>query len=217
VGNVVVKSLFIAVALALAAFSALIFEAASSTALALNDIDAAQASQAPNVRAMLLDRAAETLLQSWAEPTRWHGGATEALSAAYFLEGRANHDPALLAASARYAEITVRLGPVSPHAWVRLAALAELGAPNSLCSLRDCLAMSWRVARMIDPDTGCERLGLAWRHNLLTPNDRRIDDYLQSKPARDEAIRCLAFLPAGELFARVLDANLPGSAPGARR
>jgi hypothetical protein len=201
------KSLFLIVTLALFAFAATIFEAASATSIALNAISAAQTSDSDPVRQRLLDHAERTLRSSWARPLEWHAGATEALSAAYQLDGQLRGDPNLLTQSAFWAEKTVRLAPVQPHAWTRLAILAEQGHANTVCTLEVCLAKSWQTAPMIDPATGCARLQVAFRRNLLAADDPRIDAYLKSGPSRREAVQCLSFLPAGTVFQTMLRAQ----------
>lgn len=210
-GRVVFKFIAVIVCLSLLAFAAWVFEAASVTQSALSDINGAAAAHDGEIRLHLLGRAQTTLLTSWARPTAWHAGATEALSAAYFIESELTGEVRLLDESARWAQATVRLSPISPHAWTRLAALAERGHGAEICTLARCLEKSWASARMIDPETGCLRLQIAHRHNLLAPADPRIDDYLKSGPSDRSAARCLQFLPASDLFARLLNRRLEQS------
>ncbi|WP_228445786.1 hypothetical protein [Terricaulis silvestris] len=152
------------------------------------------------MRQRLLERAELGLKQSWALPTRWHAGAAEALSAVIFLKAETLGDASLFEQSARWATHTVRLAPVQPNAWIRLAALAERGYGNSVCDIDLCLERSWSVALMVEPEPACARLQLAQRRNLLTPNDARIEAYLDGGASRSEAARCLSFLPPDELF-----------------
>lgn len=95
----------------------------------------------------------------------------------------------------------MRLAPVQPHAWTRLALLTELGHVNSVCDIDACLAHAWATARMIDPETACTRLRLTYRRSQFTGDDVRIDDYLRLGVSRRAAGACLAFLPGDQLFA----------------
>ncbi len=180
--------------------AAIVFEAASRTALALQMIASASESESTAVRARLLDRAEASLRISWARPADWHAGAAEALSGILLLKAEAENDPALYAQSADWAVRTLRLAPVQPHAWIRLALLAERGYPNPLCDVVTCLTKSWQVATMIDPETACVRLQLAYRAGMLTQDDPRIDAYLSSGVSQRHAARCLNFLAPNDLF-----------------
>src|SRR5262249_10333090 len=126
------KAVLVVASLALLGFAATIFEAASVTARAFQDIAAAEINTAEPVQAQLLRRAENAILLSWARPTAWHAGATEALSAAYFIDGQTHNDARALHLSAFWAGRAVELSPVQPHAWTRLALLAELGHANRL-------------------------------------------------------------------------------------
>jgi hypothetical protein len=200
----VLKSVIVAVTLALLCFTAAIFEAASVTAQALTDIASAQINTAPSVQVQLLQRAENSILSDWTHPTTWHAGAAEALSAAYLLDGDAQNSPALLDRSAFWAAQTVRMSPIQPNAWTRLALLAERGHVNRVCTVEECLARSWAAAPVTDPQTGCVRLQLAQRRGLLVRQDRRIDDYLASGPQIEDAARCLSFLPPSEVFQAIM-------------
>lgn len=191
--------LFAFVAICLAG-AAIVFEAASRTALALQMVASASESESAPVRTRLLDRAEASLRTSWARPAEWHAGATEALSGILLLKAEVENDPALYSQSADWAVRTVRLAPVQPHAWTRLAVLAERGHPNPLCDVAACLTKSWRTATMIDPETACVRLQLSYRAGMLTRNDPRIDAYLSSGVTPRDAARCLNFLAPNDLF-----------------
>lgn len=180
--------------------AAVVFEAASRTSLALRMAASAGESQSLEVRTRLLERADASLRASWARPLAWHAGATEALSGILLLRAETTNDPAVFAESADWAARTVRLAPVQPHAWTRLALLAERGHPNPICDVVACLTKSWQVAPMIDPQTACVRLQLAHRAAMLTRDDARIDAYLASGVSSSEAARCLNFLAPSDLF-----------------
>lgn len=194
---------FILVTFALAALAAssLVFEAASATSLALDTAAKARASDSPVVRQRLLMRAEHLIAGSWAAPQHWHAGAAEALSGIYFMRAQENNESELFEQSAALAGHAVRLSPVQPHAWMRLALLAEGGYVNSVCDIDACLAHAWATARMIDPETACTRLRLTYRRNQFMGDDPRIDDYLHSRVSRRAAGACLAFLPGDQLFA----------------
>lgn len=181
--------------------SSLIFEAASATSLALNTLVTAQASDSPVVRQRLLARAERFITESWADPEHWHAGAAEALSGIYLTQAQGNNASAMFERSAILASRAVRLAPIQPHAWTRLALLAELGHVTSVCDIDACLAHAWATARMIDPETACTRLRLTYGRGQLTGDDPRIDDYLRSGVSRRAAGACLAFLPGDQLFA----------------
>lgn len=180
--------------------AAFVFEAASRTALALQMASSAGESESQEVKARLLERADASLRASWARPLAWHAGATEALSGILLLRAETTNDPAVFDESADWAARTVRLAPVQPHAWTRLALLTERGHPNPICDVVACLTKSWQVAPMIDPQTACVRLQLAHRAAMLVRNDARIDAYLASGVPSADAARCLNFLQPGELF-----------------
>ncbi|MEZ5960631.1 MAG: hypothetical protein R3C30_09435 [Hyphomonadaceae bacterium] len=186
--------------------AAIVFEAASKTAGALDMIVSAKASQSPVVQGQLLARAEASLRDSWAHPTLWHAGAAEALSGVYLLDAQITSDPQLYAESVRWAEASIRRAPVQPHAWTRLALLSDAGYPNTLCDVADCLTNSWHVAAMMDPETECLRLQLAHRHQLLLPRDPRIGAFLRSGVSRRRAAQCLSFLPPQDLYELMMDA-----------
>jgi len=181
--------------------SSFIFEGASATSLALDTAAKAQASDSAVVRQRLLARAEHIITESWVEPERWHAGAAEALSGIYLRQTQENSDSALFERSVALASHAVRLAPVQPHAWTRLALLAELGHTNSACAIDTCLVHAWTTARMIDPETACTRLRLTHNRGQLTGDDPRIDDYLRSGISRRAASDCLVFLPGDQLFA----------------
>ena len=201
-----IRALLVALVLCAAAGAMLIFEAASKTAGALTMIASARASQSDVVQGQILARAQTSLRDSWARPTLWHAGAAEALSGVYLMDAEIKSDPRLDAESAHWAEVAVRRAPVQPHAWTRLALLADAGYPNEVCDLADCLTKSWQVAAITDPETDCARLQLAHRHNLLLPRDARIHAFLRSGVSRRQAAQCLSFLDPTELYALMMDA-----------
>lgn len=180
--------------------SAIVFEAASATSLAIDAAAKARDSESAVVRERLLVRGQTLITESWVRPVLWHAGAAEALSGIYFLRAQETNDAALFQQSVASASQAIRLGPVQPHAWTRLALLAEAGHPNAVCDVDVCLAQSWATARMIDPETACARLQLAHRRGQLRADDSRIDDYLRSGVSRRAASACLSFLPGDQLF-----------------
>ncbi|MCC6789914.1 MAG: hypothetical protein IT547_18965 [Hyphomonadaceae bacterium] len=200
-----VRALLVMLVLCALISAALVFEAASKTASALDMIRSAKASQSPVVQSQILLRAETSLRESWARPTLWHAGAAEALSGAYMLDAEIRSDPQLYAESARWAEISLRRAPVQPHAWTRLALLSDAGYPNSLCDIAECLTKSWQAAAITDPETDCARLQLAHRHDLLLPQDPRISTYLRSGVSRRQAAQCLSFLEPDVLYDALMD------------
>lgn len=191
--------------------AALVFEAASKTANALEMIASARASQSAVVQSQILLRAQTSLRQSWARPTLWHAGAAEALSGVYMLDAEIESDPQLYAESARWAEVSLRRAPVQPHAWTRLALLSEAGYPNALCDTAECLTKSWQVAAITDPETDCVRLQLAHRLHLLLPQDARLSTYLHSGVSRRQAAQCLSFLEPEALYEALMDGARPAA------
>jgi hypothetical protein len=157
----------------------------------------------------MLTRAAAEVEQSWARPAEWHAGAAEALSAVYALKAEAaGGDRELFARSIAAAKRAVSLAPVQPQTWARLAAFAQMGLPDVPCSVAQCLDMSWRSARMTDPQTACIRLRIAHAEGLLTgPDDPRVVWYVQSGVGPAEIARCLDFMPTEALFRHMLDAR----------
>lgn len=201
-----IRVLLIAALLCAGAAAALVFEAASRTAGALSMIASAKASQSSVVQGQILARAEASLRDSWARPVLWHAGAAEALSGVYLLDAQIKSDPRLYAESAHWAQVAVQRAPVQPHAWTRLALLADAGYPNEVCDIAECLTKSWQVAAISDPETDCLRLELAHRHNLLLPRDPRIQAFLRSGATRRQAAQCLSFLDPGELYLLMMDA-----------
>ena len=193
------------------ALSAVAFEAAEKTEIAIDLIRASHAMEPPSLRAQVLAQAADQIEASWAQPAQWHAGAAETLSAIYALQGEAAHgDNALYAKSIAAASHAVALAPVQPQAWARLAAFAQMGLPGVPCSVATCLDMSWRSARMTDPETACIRLRIAHAEGLLIdPNDARIAWYVRSGVAPQEMAQCLDFLPTNTVFRLLINARRP--------
>lgn len=188
--------------------SALVFEAASKTRIALDQIAASHAMDGP-LRQQILAQAAAGIEESWARPAEWHAGAADALSAIYAFQAEAaGGDRELFARSIAAASRAVALAPLQPHAWTRLAAFAQMGLPDVPCSVAECLDMSWRAARMTDPRTACIRLRIAHAEGLLAgPDDIRIAWYAQSGAGPTEIAQCLDFLPTRDVFRQLLDAR----------
>ena len=118
------------------ALSALGFEAAEKTEIAIDLLRASRGMEPLSLRASVLARAADEIGSSWARPAQWHAGAAEALSAIYALQGDSAHgDAALYRRSIDAASHAVALAPVQPQAWARLAAFAQRGLPGVPCSV----------------------------------------------------------------------------------
>lgn len=201
----IVRAALVGMVLAALLGATLVFEAAGASALAFKLVDQARANDAPVVRAHLLDRAEAAVTESWARPHLWHAGATEALSGALFL--KAQNDTEARAASRDWAAHAVRLAPVQPNAWLRLALLSEIGVANSLCAPAACLTRSWDAAPLLDPDAECTRLQLAHRLGMLDPIDARLLAFVRISQRR-RATQCLAtFLEPAQTLAVLLRAN----------
>jgi hypothetical protein len=188
---------------------ALVFEAAARTEIAREAIAAAPSLAGSPQHDEVLARAVQQLETSWAQPARWHAGAANALSALYALQAEAaGGDRELFAKSVAAAVTSVRLAPVQPLTWTRLAAFAQMGLADVPCSVEHCLDMSWRAARMIDPRNACTRLRIAHAEGLLTgPDDVRIRWYAQSGASAQEIAHCLDFMPREPLFRSLLEAR----------
>ncbi len=201
----VVRFTLLALIVALASLCALVFEASTRTAIALTLIERAAISPSPTVRTQILAQAQAQLLQSWAQPARWHAGAAEALSGVYYARGTVDSaEIDALTESARWAQHAITLSPIAPNSWIRLAALSERGIANNLCDVRTCLAHSWRAAPLLDGPSGCERLRLGYRAGLIDGADPRLKAFLRIEPRRSAA-QCLSFLAPEELYALMME------------
>lgn len=184
----------------LVGYSALVFEAASRTAIAVELIERARVASSPQVARQLLGRAETGITQSWARPALWHAGASEALSGAYLLHGQAEADERLLRESARWAAHAVRLAPVQPNAWIRLALLAEAGQPNPVCTAAACLEKAWQSAPVLSGESACARMRLTHRLGQLSEDDLRLVAFVRTARSPREAARCLSFLAPEQLY-----------------
>jgi hypothetical protein len=200
------RILVAAIMLAMSLGSATIFEAAAKA-----DIARAQARNAaiftdPKRRAAELAKAANMIETSWARPLAWHGAANETVSWIYGREARdADEDKAeaLWRKSARAAERAVRLAPIQPASWARLASLADHGVRTS-CSVELCLERSWLASKFLDTPSACARLKLAHRYGMLAPDDERVEWFARSTLHQRDVFECLSFLPRQELFHVIL-------------
>lgn len=138
----------------------------------------------------------------------WHGGAAEALGWATAELAKANNDASFLAEAGRYSVEAIRLNPVNPAAWLRLAAIRLDGGDVALCAdAATCLARSWLTAPMGLPQSGlaCERLQLAIAaRDLQTADDYRVSIFLAGGPSLEVAARCLAGLSREDVFRALL-------------
>lgn len=206
-----------ALALSLAAY-----EGAAQAEAAFAVLDAALPLE-PRLREQALLRATHRVEQSWARPTLWNARAAEALSAIYALHAETSGDAALLAESVRAARQAVRLSPVQPQTWTRLAKLALMGAPGVPCTVEECLEISWRAAPIADQDTDCARIRLWIEAGLLIEDvrphirDLALSNYLRSGPNIDALEQCLSFLPASDRFQYLTMARTQQNVPRPRR
>jgi hypothetical protein len=205
----IVKSLFVAVALAGAAFAAFIAEAAGSAAAALRIVEASSVLTEVEARDAQWARADALLARSWARPTHWHGlGADVAAQIAY--AGAASAPDA--EAGTRAAAATRAGAALAPHQsgpWVRLAALSLAGYPKTGCaSPKACLDRAHVAQPMLAPPLACERLALLHAAGGWNDGARvaRLWAYYAAGPSRGDAIDCFAFLPPRALFEALIDA-----------
>ncbi|MBL8544349.1 MAG: hypothetical protein JNJ63_11140 [Hyphomonadaceae bacterium] len=186
---------------------ALAFEAASAAAAALELAARAEASPTAGIKQRLLQRARERLESSWAEPLAWHAGAAEALSGVLYEQAAASGTSELYRASGVFAERAVRLSPVIANAWTRLAVLDRAGFGRPICSAAQCLANSWRAAPLLAGESACARIRVQNSVTPLSPDDGRIQAFLDSQSSERAAARCLDFLPPQELYRALLEAR----------
>jgi hypothetical protein len=201
----VIKAAFLAAFAAAFAFAAATFDAATAARTAMELNEAAQQADDAGARARLLDLAAQALEPRWSAPTRWHAGAIEALSWNKALRAEDAAERALLVDSAAALERGLAVAPIQPNGWLRLAAIRHVGIGGALCDAEQCLERSWLAAEATDPALGCARLRLA--HELgarMRADHPRVRAFLATAPDRETLTRCLAFLPAEDLFALLL-------------
>lgn len=176
------------------------FEGASQTDDAFAIIEASLP-LAPPLREAALAQASARLEQSWARPVLWNARAAEALSHIYALRAEASGQRALLAQSVIAARTALRLSPVQPQTWTRLAKLALLHAPGVPCTAQRCLELSWKAAPIADPATDCARLRLWVEAGLPVAQIRhRISTYARAEESLGAVEHCLSFLPPDERF-----------------
>jgi len=186
------------------AFTAFVFDAASSANHAAQLIESARNARSDAVRALTLQRAEEALTGSWAQPLAWHAGAMELQSGVDALAAGTDEDPASNA-SMRWAEQSLSAAPVQPLAWLRLATLSRAGRPNTLCEFTTCLARSWRTGPVLERDSACMRLALTAQTDTdIAADDPRVAAFIATHPNAREIARCLSFLPPEDQFRLML-------------
>jgi hypothetical protein len=188
-------------------FSAVIFDAASSARAAADLIASARTTQSSHAQRMMLARIDPMLRSSWSKPLSWHAGAAELQSGAFALLA-ASPDDQRLRQSADAAVASLKLAPIQPLAWLRLATLAHYGQPNPLCAARECLARSWATGPLLEADDACLRLGVAVAEGEhIARADPRIDNFIVATPSAEKIAQCLSFLPPEDQFALMLTAR----------
>lgn len=198
------------------------FEGAAQAENAFAVLEASLALDPP-LREPALARATARVEQSWARPMLWNARTAEALSAIYALRAETSGDSALLAESVRAARRAVRLSPVQPRTWTRLAKLALVGAPGVPCTVEECLRISWLAAPLVDPETDCIRIRLWVEARLpidsIRPHIRNLalSNYQRVGTGVDGLERCLSFLAPSERFQYLTMARAQQNAPRPRR
>jgi hypothetical protein len=187
---------------------ALTATAASDAEAGVRAVATADIIEATDAKARVLNAAAREIEGSWARPLTWHAGVTESLAGIYAALADIGPAPATLDAAAYWSERTVRMAPVQPRAWVRLAQLGEAGHPRAVCTPPECLNNSWAVAPVMDLEPACVRLRVAAQHQTIAPSDPRIGWALASMRLKRQAATCLSFLPPAELFHILLESEL---------
>jgi hypothetical protein len=210
IAGFVVRTLAATAAAAIAFGAAFVFEAAAKTELAVKRAHAAADVTDAQQRSATFDSAAALIETSWARPGAWHAGALEALSWLRTQQGEFER-------AEEAANRSLRIDPIQPAAWTRLAALAETGTRVRDCDVQECLERSWRAAKMTEPTTACARLELAYRAGLLAPRDQRVfwtakSGFFRSREAR----ACFAFLPRKERVRAILLAEADRNARARR-
>lgn len=199
------RLLLAALAGVMALFAALAFDAASTTRQALALGAVARDAADENARARAYAHARDVLAQAWSQPLLWHAGAIEAASwiAALQAQSPANRS-AHEAESARAAARGLRLSPVQPIAWARMAALGP--DAHSLCAPDVCLDRSWRAAKMLDADSACARVRVAQSVGALDAVDsdpRALWFAMAASP--EQTTECVAFAPRDAVFRLLIE------------
>lgn len=194
------------VAVAAGLYAGFIADGASAARQALRLTEHAQSSELPvAVRLSLLRSARNKLAAAWSRPLAWHAGALEVNSGGAFLESQLARSAPLERLSAQSAARSVRLSPIQPAAWFRLALLDRLGVRNGQCEAATCLANSWRSGSVVDAQLACDRLQLARLTGVaLEVRDRRIAWYAAARPPRRDIVSCLGAFPRESIFYALL-------------
>lgn len=197
-----IKSVLASLLAAALVFCAFVFDASSRADLAQQTARAAMATEG-SARALLLDRAETYASDGWSRPAAWHPGALETLSWIYAVKAEAaGGDRVLLSKSADAAMRSVRLSPLQPLAWMRLAGLHLAGVPNPLCDPLACLQRSWDAASVTNGETDCARLRIAHAAGMpLDAANPHVRDYAASNWNVRDAAACLSFLSPEDRFA----------------
>jgi hypothetical protein len=163
----------------------------------------------PELRARLLERAESLTSGSWSGVTYWHGGAAEIASwiaSLRSVEGSADAG----ARAARAGERAVRLAPVQPITWMRLAALGKSGEDIGACAPAQCLERSWESAAVIEPEPGCARVQVSVAEGLMPDNDDpRFGAYVTTLRDRRHAVNCFGALAPQRSFQQLLRLQAP--------
>lgn len=110
----------------------------------------------------LVDRADRVASQSWARPANWHPGVLASSGQLESLRYAHHPERVYLEHGRDAAQRAVRLAPVQPGAWFRLADFAQAGLENPHCNAATCLENSWKTGPILrDEALMCSRLRLA--------------------------------------------------------
>ncbi|MDX2236142.1 MAG: hypothetical protein NW203_01125 [Hyphomonadaceae bacterium] len=199
------RLLLAALAGAMALFAALAFDAASATRQALALGAVARDADEQDAQALAYGHARAVLAHAWSQPLVWHAGAIEAASWIAALQAQADANRAAhQAESARAAARGLRLSPVQPIAWARMAALGP--AAQSFCAPDVCLDRSWRAAKMLDAESACARVRVAHGLGALDAVDadpRALWFAMAASPEQTTA--CVAFAPRDAVFRLLIE------------
>jgi len=191
-------------------YSLFIFDAAATAQRALQLAQGAAALETPRAQQALLANADLLLKTSWSRPLDWHAGALETKSWTAALNARTQATrPSLLRESASAATSALRKAPIQPVAWMRLAAIDEMGASNPLCAAAVCLERSWRAGPLLPSALACDRIRIAHaaQFSFIAEGaqvDPRLDWYAAARPSPRSMMACLSFLSPESLFAVML-------------
>jgi hypothetical protein len=193
------------VLLLVASASAAVFEAASTSEQLVELAAEVDVAPNPNVSLALAERAGAITKQSWGLPLVWHAGAIDAYAAIQADVSNIARDEGGRRETSfeaiNFSERAVRLSPVLPSAWYRLAAFDAVGLKNPLCGAVRCLELSFASAHITPQlELGCDRLRLARALGIrLEPKSIDVRSFVKSA-SRKNAATCLSALNGYELF-----------------